>query len=82
MVEIIFDGGGFADPADSNYMVSEIGFKNPDGQKLRYSTEISCKMGIRGLFLLGLRRFRRCFVSGKWERAKTAKDDPYPSDKR
>ena len=44
-LEIIFDGGGFADL-------------------------------IRGLFLLGLRRFRRCFVSGKWERAKTAKDDP------
>ncbi len=36
---------GFEKAADSNYMVSEIGFKNPDGQKLRYSTEISCKMG-------------------------------------
>ena len=39
---------GFEKAADSNYMVSEIGFKNPDGQKLRYSFFIFMRFLLKG----------------------------------
>ena len=38
---------GFQESPDSVYIISEIGFENPQGEKICYTTEWNCKMGIK-----------------------------------